>query len=102
MTIDYNKSDYAKLVNSIEEGIEYNNTNLILLQVENWYLIRNSSHLTDLNSYGYHRYCPMDLNKAPFLHCKELKCRGCGELPPDGMAGAYSLHNMEYIQQGAL
>ena len=102
MTIDYNKSDYAKLVNSIEESIEYNNTNQILLQIENWYLIRNSSTIALSNSWGYHRHCPMDLNKAPFLHWKALKCRGCGELPPDGMAGAYSLHNMEYIQRGEL
>ena len=35
MTIDYGKMDYGKLVNSIEESIEYNNTNQILLQIEN-------------------------------------------------------------------
>ena len=102
MTLDYNKIDYTKLVNKIEESIEYNNTNQILLQIENWYLIRNSSTIALSNSWGYHRHCPMDLNKAPFLHWKALKCRGCGELPPDGMAGAYSLHNMEYIQRGEL
>ena len=102
MTLNDNTIDYGKLVNSIEESIEYNNTNWILLQIENWYLIRNSSTIALSNSWGYHRYCPMDLHKAPFLHWKALKCRGCGELPPEGLAGAYSLHNMEYIQRGEL
>ena len=100
MTIDYNKINYGKLVNSIEECIEYDNTNRILLKIENWYLIRNTSSIALSESYGYHRYCPMDLNRAPFLHWKTLKCRGCGELPPDAMAGVYALHNMEYIQKG--
>ena len=95
-----NKTKYNKLINSIEESIEYNNTNQILLQIENWYLIKNDSIITLSNSYGYHRGCPQDLKPAPFLHWKALKCRGCGELPPDGLAGAYSLHNMEYIQKG--
>ena len=95
-----NKTNFSKLVNSIEESIEYKNHNQILLQIEDWYLIRNDSKSNSSNSYGYHRKCPMDIQGAPFLHWKALKCRGCGVLPPNGIAGAYSLHNMDYIQEG--
>ena len=92
--------NYSKLINSIEESIEYKNTNQILLQIDDWYLIRNDSKLNYSNSYGYHRRCQQDISRAPFLHWRALKCRGCGVLPPDEIAGVYSLHNMEYIQQG--
>jgi len=92
--------NYSKLVNSIEESIEYKNNKQILLQIDNWYLIKNETEINISNSYGYHRGCKQDLQRAPFLHWKALKCRGCGELPPDEMSGVYSLHNMEYIQRG--
>ena len=93
--------DYGKLINSIEESIEYKNTNYILLKIDDWYLIKNDGQLNYSNSYGYHRGCPQDISKSPFLHWRALKCRGCGVQPPDEMAGVYSLHNMEYIQQGS-
>ena len=93
-------TNYSKIINSIEESIEYENHNQILLRIENRYLIKNDSKLSGSNSYGYHRKCPQNLTRAPFLHWRILKCSGCGVLPPDEMAGVYSLHNMEYIQQG--
>lgn len=93
------KQDYTKLINSIEEAIEYKNTNMILLNLDDWYIVRHNKSISDAFSFGYHRGCDMDLQCAPFLHWKALKCRGCGELPPDGIAGLYALHNMEHIQK---
>lgn len=96
-----NNHNHRKLINSIEECIEYNNTNYILLNLNDWYLVKQEHHtvLHTANSLVYHRKCPMDLLKAPFLHWRILKCQGCGQLPPEGMAAAYALHNMDYIQQ---
>ena len=100
------QTDYSRLINSIEESIEYKNNNQILLKIDDWYLMRTNSPLTTYlsgpNSFGYHRGCQQDLMRITFLHWKTLKCRGCGMLPPDGTAGAWSLHNMEYIQAGEI
>ena len=93
-------TDYTKLINSCEESIEYENHNQILLNIGDWYLMKYDKSHSSANSYTYHRGCAMVLKRTPFLHWSALKCRGCGMLPPDGMAGAYSLHNMEHRQEG--
>ena len=91
--------NHSKKINTCEQSILYNVTNQILLNIENWYLMKETYSVDYGRSFGYHRGCSMRLRAAPFLHYRQLKCRGCGELPPDGIAGAYTLHNMEYIQQ---
>ena len=91
---------YKKTINSCEESIEYKNNTQILLNIENWYLMKYNNSRNNANSYVYHHKCQQDLQRTPFLHWRTLRCRGCGVLPPNKIAGVYSLHNMEYIQQG--
>ncbi len=97
----YDPSRFKKDITAIEEAIEYNNTNVLLLNIDDWYIIKTPEEEDeDRKSLGYHSGCNQLLMPgAPFLHYRALRCRGCGELPPEGIASLYVLHNMDHLSR---
>ena len=93
---------FRRMVNSIEECITYDNTHRIYMSEGDWYLVSVDGLIGAQEGENgtsiYHKSCTPK-GGPPFVHYRELVCQGCSATPPEGIVGAFVLHNWDQMSE---